>query len=185
MHSYTKPVINNKEHATLLLKIKNMNYQALFFLFLSFTFIDLNSDSTLQKVNYPEKKSLKSIIESHKGNVIYLDFWASWCKPCRKEIMKMKKIKESLKGKKVSFIYISLDLDKVKCDDAIKNDGVIEENYLSHEIKNDLGMEELNKIKSIPRYVIFDKKGKLVNPEAPSPSQKNKLLAALNQYLIE
>jgi len=105
-----------------------------------------------KKFVYPNRSSLQKIIDSHKGSVIYLDFWASWCKPCRKEIKKMKSIKEYFKDKSVSFIYISIEGEKIKCAEAIEKDGVIEENYLMYELMNDTGYIELDKISSIPHY---------------------------------
>ncbi len=169
----------------LLLNQKLMNYKMIFILILNFFFLNTENNTQNSKFNLKERKSLTEIIEAHKGKVIYLDFWASWCKPCRKEIIKMKKIKEELKHKSISFIYISLDLDKTQCDNAVKKDGIIVENYLISNLLNDTGIEELNKIRTIPHYIIFDKEGKLVNANAPSPSQKNKLIEQLNKYLKE
>lgn len=140
---------------------------------------------TEKKFVYPNRASLKKIIDSHKGSVIYLDFWASWCKPCRKEIKKMTGIKEYFKDKSVSFIYISIEGEKIKCAEAIEMDGVIVENYLMYELINDTDFKELDKINAIPHYVIFNKKGEMVNSNAPSPSQENKLKKELDKYLVE
>jgi thiol-disulfide isomerase/thioredoxin len=138
-----------------------------------------------KKFVYPNRSSLQKIIDSHKGSVIYLDFWASWCKPCRKEIKKMKGIKEYFIDKSVSFIYISIEGEKIKCAEAIEKDGIIEENYLMYELFNDTGYKELDKINAIPHYIIFNKKGEMVNSNAPSPSQESKLIKELNKYLDE
>jgi thiol-disulfide isomerase/thioredoxin len=138
-----------------------------------------------ETIIFKERASLQKIIDSHKGNVIYLDFWASWCKPCRKEIKKMEGIKENYNKKSISFIYISVEGDKIKCAEAIEKDGVIKENYLMYELLNDTGYKELDKINAIPHYIIFNKKGEMVNSDAPRPSQESKLIKELNKYLDE
>jgi thiol-disulfide isomerase/thioredoxin len=155
------------------------------FLILFCNTINSQDKEAEKKFVYPNRSSLQKIIDSHKGSVIYLDFWASWCKPCRKEIKKMKGIKEYFKDKSVSFIYISIEGEKIKCAEAIEKDGVIEENYLMYELMNDTGYIELDKISSIPHYIIFNKNGEMVNSNAPSPSQESKLIKELNKYLDE
>jgi thiol-disulfide isomerase/thioredoxin len=142
-------------------------------------------DSEKKDIVYPKRESLKKIIESHKGKVIYIDYWASWCKPCRKEILIMKELKDEFKDKNISFIYISVEGDKNECNDAIKKDGVIEENYLNYQLINDTGYKELDSIRVLPHYIIFNKEGELVNSDAPMPSQKNKLIKELDKYLAE
>jgi thiol-disulfide isomerase/thioredoxin len=147
-----------------------------FLLFLSFTV-----KPTKTKTSYFE------ILEKHKGKVIYVDFWASWCSPCRKDIKKTKSIKENFKNKEVVFIYITLDLDKSECEMAMKKDGVIDENtnYYITEINKDQKYKEIEKFSGIPHYILYDKKGNLVNQNAPSPSEKNKLITEINKYLNE
>ena len=58
------------------------------------------------------EKSLEMIVNENKGKVIYVDYWASWCKPCRKEMRLIPKIRNMYKDKEIIYIYISLDLEK-------------------------------------------------------------------------
>ena len=55
------------------------------------------------------QKSLADIIKSHEGKVIYIDFWASWCIPCRSEMPHSVTLYEKLKDKEIVFIYLSID----------------------------------------------------------------------------
>jgi hypothetical protein len=54
-----------------------------------------------------------------------------------------------------------------------------------YELFNDTGYKELDKINAIPHYIIFNKKGEMVNSNAPRPSQESKLIKELNKYLDE
>lgn len=133
------------------------------------------------KINY------SSIIEKYKGKVIYVDMWASWCVPCRKEIKKMKVIKEKFKSNDIAFVFITMDLDREICKKAIVKDGVIEEdnNYFIIDIIKDDKYKEIKKSGSIPHYLIYNKKGELVNTDAPDPSEKEKLYKELDKYISE
>jgi thiol-disulfide isomerase/thioredoxin len=50
---------------------------------------------------------LKEILAQHKNKVVYMDFWGSWCGPCLAELDHAPKVKETLKGKDVVFIYMA------------------------------------------------------------------------------
>jgi thiol-disulfide isomerase/thioredoxin len=129
--------------------------------------------------------SFSDLINTYNNKVIYVDFWASWCTPCRKEIKKTKKIKDYFRDKDVVFIYITMDLDKEKCYEAITKDGVIDpnNNYFIIDIIKDNKYNEIGKINGIPHYLIYNKKGELVNTNAPSPNDREKLINELNKFL--
>lgn len=57
-------------------------------------------------------EELEKNIAAHKGQVIYVDFWASWCKPCRKAFPWMNKTLAEHKAKGFKIISVNLDNDK-------------------------------------------------------------------------
>lgn len=107
-----------------------------------------------------------------KGKVVYLDIWASWCGPCRKQFPAAKALKEQLdkkEKKNIEFLYISIDNTETVWKLAIEELGIEGVHGLS---KGGWGSEVTAKfgVSSIPRYLIFDKKGKVVDGNAPRPS---------------
>ncbi len=117
--------------------------------------------------------TLSEIIGCHKGKVIYADLWASWCGPCRKEMPVLKELRESLDSEKIIFLYISSDSNDADWKRAVKEYGLesIGENYRIMSNESDF-LKEI-KLRYIPRYLIFDRNGKLVNLDAPRPSSKD------------
>lgn len=53
------------------------------------------------------EKVLETIIERYKGKVLFIDFWATWCSPCRSAMVQAEPVKAALSGKDVVFIYIT------------------------------------------------------------------------------
>jgi thiol-disulfide isomerase/thioredoxin len=54
-------------------------------------------------------KTLQEVINNNKGKVIYIDFWASWCAPCRQAFPAYEALKKDYKNKEIIFIFISGD----------------------------------------------------------------------------
>ena len=115
-------------------------------------------------------KQVKSLAKILNNQLTYIDFWASWCAPCRQEMPDSKKLAIDYKNKGINFIYISMDDNPVAWLKAIKQIGLSEDqNYLMPEGSNSEMAKKL-KIITIPRYVIMDKLGKVINTDAPRPS---------------
>lgn len=127
--------------------------------------------------------SLEEIIASHSGKVIYVDFWASWCAPCIREMPHSKQLQSNLKNQDITYLYISSDRTatpwKRAMDKHKLNMGI---HYRLANASTSKGLEDM-KIMFIPRYMIYDKQGQLVNEDAPRPSESNKLKTLLEQYL--
>ena len=110
-----------------------------------------------------------------KGKVVYVDFWASWCGPCRQMMPFSKELHKRFTPKQlksVVFLYISIDKTEDLWKNAIKQVGL-------EEMKNGLVPGDWNseivkyfQINSIPRYMLIDKKGNIVDINAKRPSDE-------------
>lgn len=138
----------------------------------------------LQLVNQQcDTTLLQDVQKKHQGKVIYIDYWASWCFPCRREMPAAKKLREEYKGKEVVFLYLALNDSPNEWKEAIEKEKIdyLGENYLIINACFAKMVEEL-KIQTIPRFMIYDRSGKLVEPNAPRPGTPE-IRQLLNKYL--
>ncbi|QDP02375.1 TlpA disulfide reductase family protein [Thalassotalea sp. PS06] len=77
-------------------------------------------DEPVTSTNIAEQQ-LAQMLEKYKGDVIYLDFWASWCVPCRKSFPWMNAMQEKYQDQGFRVITINLDVDKAFAKDFLKD----------------------------------------------------------------
>lgn len=109
------------------------------------------------------------VIEAYKGKVVYLDFWASWCRPCKGEMPYSLNLQKDYKGKDVAFVYISTDRNAEAWKSAISNLAISGEHYRVNKNVYEQMNEQFN-VQYIPRYVLIDKEGNVVDANAKRPS---------------
>jgi len=125
---------------------------------------------------------LQKIIEKNKGKLIYIDFWASWCSPCRAEMPYSLSLKKEYLNSKIEFLYISTDTRNSDWLQALKEEKI--SNSSSYLLLNSDNAPIINKNKifTIPRYMLIDKNGAIIDPDAPRPSDP-KLKVLIKKYL--
>ncbi len=114
-------------------------------------------------------ESFNSILKQYKGKVVYLDFWASWCGPCKKEMPYSQTLKQKLDGKDVAFVYLSTDKNGTSWTKMIDQMQLTGDHYrASPALKQEI-VDRFN-LQYIPRYVLINKEGKVADNNAKRPS---------------
>ncbi len=104
----------------------------------------------------------EDVLKKYKSNILYLDFWASWCVPCRKSFPDSKKMASEFNNKAVRFIYLSIDREMDSWKKAVREEGLPFGNcYLIANFDSSF-LKRLYEIDAIPRHILLDKNGKLL-----------------------
>lgn len=116
---------------------------------------------------YPDTNGQFLSMADFKGKYKYIDIWATWCAPCKKEIPSLQCLEKEFEGQDIVFVSISIDKNRKTWKDFVhvKQLGGIQLwaggwTELPHELK--LG--------SVPRFMLIDPEGRWVDINAPRPS---------------
>ncbi|SFD29444.1 Peroxiredoxin [Chitinophaga sp. CF118] len=109
----------------------------------------------------PDPSGKKISLTSLRGKYVLVDFWASWCKPCRMENPNVVKAYNEYKNKNFTVIGVSLDKKKEAWLDAVKTDGLTW-NHVSDLQFWESAVVPLYGINSIPTNLLLDPQGKVV-----------------------
>ncbi len=96
-----------------------------------------------------------------RGKVVLIDFWASWCKPCRFENPAVKMVYDKYKGKGFEILGVSLDRDQSAWVAAIAQDGINWKHVSDLGFWNNAAAQEYG-VSSIPYTVLVDREGKIL-----------------------
>lgn len=123
------------------------------------------------KFNYPDINGETVSLDDLKGNLVYVDVWATWCGPCIREIPALKQLESDYHGKNIKFVSMSIDpredfdkWQKMVKEKDLKGIQIFADNDWKSEF-----VQEYN-IKGIPRFILIDENGNILNADAPRPS---------------
>lgn len=107
-----------------------------------------------------------------RGNYVYIDIWATWCAPCKAQFPYLKELEEDYHGKNIKFVSISVDKEGAydAWKEMVKNEELGGIQLLAdNNLESDFIKEY--EINSIPRFILLDPEGKIVDADAARPSE--------------
>lgn len=121
--------------------------------------------------DYENFKGGKTSLADLKGKYVYIDVWATWCAPCKAEIPFLKTLEKEYEGKNIAFVSISVDKPgayetwkKMVSEEQLGGMQLYADNNFESQFILDYG------INAIPRFILIDTEGNIVDADAPRPS---------------
>jgi peroxiredoxin len=126
----------------------------------------------------PDPSGKMISLSSFRGKFVLVDFWASWCGPCRQENPNVVKAYQQYKGKNFTILGVSLDKTKDKWQEAIKADGLAW-SHVSDLKFWDSSVVPLYGLNAIPTNFLLDPQGKVIASNLRGPALEAKLQEVL------
>ena len=127
--------------------------------------------------NYMDVKGGEKSLDSFKGKYVYIDVWATWCRPCIQQIPYLQTLEKEYHNKNIEFVSISTDESRrsggsweaveKKWRGFIKKKNMTGVQLWSGQ---DYSFQQAYQINSIPRFILIDPEGKIVEANAARPS---------------
>ena len=143
-----------------------------------------SSENKQEMVDFTWNENGKDVkLSDFKGKVIVLNFWATWCGPCKRELPSLSQLSTDLKSKNFKMIGVSVDDDQATVDNFLKSNNLSytilhEPNQLVAKYMAVAGVSD----NVIPQTFIIDKNGKVVESLIGSRSKED-FMTIINKYL--
>ena len=113
-------------------------------------------------LEFPDPDGKMRKLSDLRGKVVLLDFWASWCGPCRRENPNVTKIYAQYHDKGFEVFSVSLDSDAASWKRAIEADKLVWPNHVSDLKKWQSQAAAIYGVRSIPSTFLLDKEGRII-----------------------
>ena len=128
--------------------------------------------------NAPDVDGKVWTLADFKGKYVYIDLWATWCNPCKRELPYLKELEKKFEGAEIVFIGLSTDGDKAKWEQMVRS-GAMPGVQLYIGPRSEF--QKAYNIDGIPRFILLDREGVIINNNMSRPSSEDtfKFLDAL------
>ena len=106
-------------------------------------------------------------VADFKGKYVYIDLWATWCGPCRREMPFLKQLEEEYKGRNITFLSLSTDARKADWLKMVKSQPMT---GIQLHLGTGSRFQTAYKADGIPHFILLDPEGKIVNANMLRPS---------------
>ena len=130
---------------------------------------------------YPDRNGDSISLADFKGSLVYVDVWATWCGPCKREIPHLLELEKDYHGQNIVFLSVSVDEDENY--DAWAT--MLDEKEMGGVQLFASGWSKIAKdykINGIPRFMLFDSEGNIIDVKAPRPSNEG-IRSLIDQHL--
>lgn len=128
----------------------------------AFAKLGIEVGKTAPELNFPNPSGKNISLNSLKGKVVLLDFWASWCRPCRAENPNVVRLYNQYKNKGFTVYSYSLDNNAAKWENAIKDDRLSWPNHASDLKGWQSAGSAVYNVQSIPQTFLIGRDGKII-----------------------
>lgn len=143
-------------------------------------YVSYNSgDLSAPEIALPNTSGNEMRLSALKGKVVLVDFWASWCGPCRKENPNVVRLYKAHKKEGFEVFSVSLDEDATAWKKAIEKDGLIWPNHVSDLKGWETPLTQVYGFNAIPYTVLLNRAGKIVGVGLRGEELEQKLLVEL------
>lgn len=127
---------------------------------------------------------LKKIIAPHKGKIVLLDIWGTWCAPCRDALSKSQELYSQLKDYDMVYIYMANNSPESSWRNIIEQYNVKGDNCFHYNLpdKQQSAVEAFLKVNSFPSYRLFDRNGTLLQVNA-NPRELEQLKSLIDRLV--
>lgn len=131
--------------------------------------------SIAPEIELPNPKGETMKLSSLRGNYVLIDFWASWCMPCRQENPNVVRLYDKYENENFDIFSVSLDKNKAKWIEAIEHDGLRWKNHVSDLLHWKTPLTGIYHFNAIPHTVLIDPEGKIIAQNLRGQALENKL----------
>jgi len=130
------------------------------------------------------QSSPKKMLSSLKGQVVYINFWASWCEPCRAEFPLIESLQNELAGQKFSAVLVNMDSEGLIAEAKELQAQLAPSGIAVYE--NTRPLQQILNIEALPYHIIIDREGRVAAVfYASLIKDEEKFRALLKQLLAE